>query len=145
MEQAHSWYGTGVCDCRLNSTPPHWQLPSSFLYPTFRLLGKLASCAWEYLHWHFEWLEYSQYFLLYLSLVDTLSSRRTNEGGWDFGRAGAWCGRLAPGDLWLRHLAVPRRYRNLKLPASDHSRRNWANMSTFGSPGGRQINSKPTP
>lgn len=31
MLQAHSWKGTGVFDCRVNSTSPHWQLPSSFL------------------------------------------------------------------------------------------------------------------
>jgi len=31
MLQAQNWYGTGVCDCSVNSTPPHWQLASNFL------------------------------------------------------------------------------------------------------------------
>lgn len=45
------------------------------------------------------------------------------------------------GKLWLVVRGVNR---NLKLPPTIHSE-NRAIMSTFGSPGGRQINSKPTP
>jgi hypothetical protein len=31
MLQAQNANGTGVWDWRVNSMPPHWQLPSSFL------------------------------------------------------------------------------------------------------------------
>lgn len=39
MLHAHSWYGTGVWESKVNSTPPHWQLPSNFLVTPSVFIG----------------------------------------------------------------------------------------------------------
>ena len=51
MLHAQSWYGIGVLDSRVNSIPPHWQLPSRCLRIVNQPLVMVSTCSvlghWE--------------------------------------------------------------------------------------------------